>query len=120
VTDVPGDRSRFGRPHPGGPIDPGLQSERTGLAWARTALSLAANAALVIRTGIAESVGALTVAGVGLAFIAAVVGFLGWERHHQIVRAIVAGRPPLATRTVQVPAVGTFVAAVVVLVAVLY
>ncbi len=119
MTDVAGGRPWFGRPHPQGPIDPGLQSERTGLAWARTALSLAANAALVIRTGVAEGVGFLTIAGVGLAVIAAVVGILGWERHHQIVGAIIAGRRPLATRIVQVPAVGTIVAAVVVLLAIL-
>ncbi|WP_051731856.1 DUF202 domain-containing protein [Kitasatospora phosalacinea] len=55
------------------PRDPGLQPERTLLAWSRTALVLAADALLVLRTGyvrgqpgLAALGGVLAVAAVGL------------------------------------------------------
>ena len=102
-----------------GPLDPGLQSERTGLAWARTSLAMAANAALVARSGIIDHLTALTLAGVGLALVAAAVGIIGWQRHHQIVVALLAGRHPAEARVMQVPALGALAAAVVVFLAVL-
>ncbi len=102
-----------------GPLDPGLQSERTGLAWARTSLATAANAALVARSGIIDHVPALTVAGVGLALVAAAVGLIGWGRHRQIVTDLLGGRHPAESRVLRVPALGAVAAAVIVFVAVL-
>lgn len=115
-----GGETRRGRtPTPGGPLDPGLQSERTSLAWVRTALALAANAALVMRAGLSDRLPALTLAGVGLALVSVVVGIVGWRRHDTIVARIVDGRPPVTPATLRLPAVAVVAAAVVVLVAVL-
>ena len=107
-------------PPPGelGPIDPGLQTERTGLAWARTGLALAANAALVGRTGVENHLRVLTVSAIGLALIAAVVGIVGWRRQHAIVRDLVRGEPPHSMHSVALPAGGTVFAALLVLIAV--
>jgi len=118
VTDAAPVGGHLPRPGPQGPLDPGLQSERTGLAWARTGLAIAANAALVGRTGVEDHLHALTVSAIVLAAIAAVVAVVGWRRHHAIVRAILAGRAPASLHSVALPAAGTMLAAVLVLVAV--
>lgn len=106
------------RPHELGPLDPGLQPERTGLAWARTGLALAANAALVARTGIENHLRLLTLSAIGLALVAAVVAVVGWRRQHAIVRALVRGEHPHSMRSVALPAGGTVFAALLVLFAV--
>ncbi|MFD7730081.1 DUF202 domain-containing protein [Kitasatospora phosalacinea] len=53
------------------PRDPGLQPERTLLAWSRTALVLAADALLVLRTGYVHGLTGLTALG-GVLAVAAV------------------------------------------------
>lgn len=60
--------------------DPGLQGERTGLAWNRTGLSLGVNALLALRTGWVGGHGILTVVGVLLLLSAAAVVVYGNRR----------------------------------------
>ena len=54
---------------PMSPSDAGVQAERTGLAWSRTSLGVAANAALLAVREIGH-------AGTPLAFVPAVLGLL--------------------------------------------
>lgn len=99
-----------------GPLDPGLQAERTGLAWTRTALAVAANAALVVRSGLVADRVAVTAAGIGLGVTAAAVAMIGLRRHQRIVQALLDERCPVETRTVLATATATVAAALVVVV----
>jgi len=56
--------------------DPGLQPERTLLAWSRTALVLTVNAVLVLRSGLVDRQPGLVALGALLA--AAACGFYGY------------------------------------------
>lgn len=60
--------------------DPGLQGERTALAWNRTGLSLGVNALVALRTGWVSGHGVLTVVGVLLLLSAAAVVVYGNHR----------------------------------------
>ncbi|ROR43623.1 DUF202 domain-containing protein [Kitasatospora cineracea] len=66
------------------PRDPGLQPERTLLAWSRTALVLAADALLVLRTGYVRRLPGLAALG-GLLALAAVALYAHGVRRRSAV-----------------------------------
>jgi uncharacterized membrane protein YidH (DUF202 family) len=79
--------------------DPGLQAERTSLAWSRTALAVLANALLILRSGWANERDPIMLLGLVLLLAAAAVYWLGYGRR----RELLAGRS--APRNVVIRAV---------------
>lgn len=87
--------------------DPGLQPERTALAWVRTSVALLVNALIVLRGGLSHHQPALLVlGGVLLALAAGGATFAGWRRR-QLDAA--PGAPPAVALQAVVGA--TFLAA---------
>jgi uncharacterized membrane protein YidH (DUF202 family) len=86
------------------PRDPGLQPERTALAWRRTALAMTVNAILVMRTGIASQARPLMAGGALLAAFALVLTGASVLRHRQLASGAPAapGQGLLALTTVAV------------------
>ncbi|GAA1837161.1 DUF202 domain-containing protein [Agromyces salentinus] len=66
------------------PRDPGLQAERTALAWSRTGLAIAVNAILVLRSGLVAEQPALAAAGVVLFAISAAATGYGVIRRREL------------------------------------
>ena len=63
--------------------DPGLQRERTAIAWTRTGLAVLVNSAVVLRAGIQASDALLLAFGFFLlAAAGGAVGFGSWRAHH--------------------------------------
>lgn len=61
----------------------GLQPERTALAWKRTALAIAVNAALLLRDGVSASNLFITIAALVLGLLAAAVTlYATYRRRH--------------------------------------
>ena len=83
-------------PAPSQLFDPGLQPERTALAWRRTAISMAAGSLVALRI-FAPSIGALAIVSAVLAFGITVVVFSAAElRYRRNHRALTADRRPNA------------------------
>ncbi|MGH3375498.1 MAG: DUF202 domain-containing protein [Actinoallomurus sp.] len=77
MTVLPGsprDRNRL--------ADPGAQLERTSLAWTRTAVSIAACGALLVRTGFVDHFGIALACGAVVLVAAVAVFLLAAFRYH--------------------------------------
>lgn len=72
------------------PYDPGLQAERTVLAWRRTAVAVLVNALLWLRAGLADGDSALLLLGMALLALAAGFHVCGRQRG----RALATGARP--------------------------
>ncbi|WP_354641288.1 DUF202 domain-containing protein [Kitasatospora camelliae] len=95
----------------GGPVrDPGLQPERTLLAWSRTALLLVVDAVLLLRTGLVRRQAGLTVLGGLLA--AAAAGFYGYGLRRRRRAGRSPGGAPEAVRALPVRVLAVVVAVV--------
>lgn len=79
-----------------GPPLPGLATERTALAWNRTALALVVNGALIAHKAVRLH-GAAEALGWVLAGLAGVAGAVAWHSgghaYEDLRRAVVAGEP---------------------------
>jgi uncharacterized membrane protein YidH (DUF202 family) len=74
--------------------DPGLQAERTALAWARTALAVLANALLVLRFGWSSQRVAFVALGISLVLGAGATLVIGLRRHRELTDAVAPGVAP--------------------------
>lgn len=95
-------------------IDPGLQSERTAMAWQRTALGLGGVAALLLHEAGSNPLTAAP--GVAGMLVAVVVLVVAERRYEHTVRHVVAGRGPASpglVRTMAATSVALSVAALV-------
>lgn len=76
------------------PADPGLQPQRTALAWNRTALAMGVNALLVLRAGMQESNALVLLLGLVVGAMAGAFVLAGaWRR-----RELAASHAPSAAR----------------------
>jgi len=73
--------------------DPGLQAERTALAWSRTALAVLANALLVLRSGWVSERITITAFGFVLLLAAAAIYLHGAWRRRELLTAYRAVAP---------------------------
>jgi uncharacterized membrane protein YidH (DUF202 family) len=103
---------------PASPIrDPGLQAERTALAWNRTGLAVLANALLALRTG--WSSGQTTLSAVAIALLmasGATICYGAWRRRQLLGSAASIAPPARAmawTAFVALAACATGLAAIV-------
>ena len=88
------------------PVDPGLQPERTRLAWSRTALAFAANGVLHMHIGNAQGGGwPWIVPGAVVTASGGVVYWLGRRRFARTDHAVRAGLPVDGSRTVAAAAI---------------
>lgn len=81
---------------PTGPLprDPGLQAERTALAWNRTGLAVLVNALLALRSGWSGRLAPITALGLVLLLAAAAIMLYGaWRRRSLLCGGAVTAAP---------------------------
>lgn len=93
----------------GPPRDPGLQPERTRLAWSRTSMAFFANGALMLHAGHQLDHWAWTIPGVLILVVGAGVYATGILRHRRVEAALAAGAPVAGTVPIQVTAAASIV-----------
>lgn len=78
------------------PSDPGLQPERTALAWRRTALALSANGLLVGRSALVES--SVWLGAIAVIVLLGSAGLLvvAWDRRRSLLGAEIPQAAPHA------------------------
>lgn len=74
--------------------DPGLQPQRTALAWARTALATFVNALIVLRAGMLSEHPAVLALGTLLLAACALLVYCGTWRSRQLAQPGVPSAPP--------------------------
>lgn len=77
--------------------DPGAQSERTALAWTRTAVALVVVAALQLRVTVVERDIGPVVLALGLVGVGAVL-YVAGQRRYRILLRVVPARTPVTAR----------------------
>jgi uncharacterized membrane protein YidH (DUF202 family) len=82
------------RPHQ--VLDPGVQQERTALAWQRTGLSLAAAGVLYLHATVSRAW--LLIPGAALLLVAAATLLTGWRRYERLHQQLQTGAPVAAPR----------------------
>ena len=89
--------------HPDGPVDAGLQSERTALSWQRTTLAFVVGSLVAARL-LAEAIGPFSflIAAGGLV-LAAVLFFLGHRRYRSTHAILVTAAGQRVALTSAVP-----------------
>ena len=75
--------------------DPGLQPERTALAWTRTSVAMGMNALLVVRMGAQSEDRSVMALGLVLAVVALTLFGAGHYRHRRLRRSAMAPPTPL-------------------------
>ncbi|QIZ34482.1 DUF202 domain-containing protein [Saccharopolyspora sp. ASAGF58] len=78
---------------PSGPWDPGLQIERTTLAWLRTVLTFVVGMLVLLRLIAHESTLAAAVCGALTLPLGAAISWLAWRRHLRTERGLHAETP---------------------------
>jgi uncharacterized membrane protein YidH (DUF202 family) len=94
-------------------IDPGLQCERTRLAWDRTALSFSAFGALLVHSGHGLTRPAVLVLGIAVVCCGLAIYVLGRRRYRRLVTALHGGDTAPRPRALAVVGALTTVTAIV-------
>ncbi|MDF2466830.1 MAG: oxidoreductase [Ramlibacter sp.] len=79
--------------------DPGLQPQRTALAWNRTTLALAINALLVLRAGLQTGDRALLALGALVGIAAVAIAVAAMRRRRQLAHGVYAPATALIAST---------------------
>ncbi|WP_406299412.1 DUF202 domain-containing protein [Embleya sp. NBC_00888] len=86
---------------PGAPLDPGLQPERTRMAWSRTSLAFVANGALLVHAGHVPDRWWFMLPGCAVMAAGLTVYVVGLLRHRQVDRAVRAGGAVCGDRAIR-------------------